>query len=225
MAQTMLGAKREHEAAALFRAHCAARSFEFTEDWADYNIPYIAPLLTQLAQDRARQGSANLRYLEIGAYEGRNLAFMDWLLPGRLDVTAIDPWFDKDLNPEEKYHAIEPRYQRNIAKLAFEKLTTIKGFSTYELPRLLERGQSFDVIYIDGSHTAWAVSVDLSYCSALLSLGGMMVLDDYWHDVSEIGGPGVKQAVDRFHGVFEEYFEVTAVFRQVVLTKRREIQR
>ena len=150
---------------------------------------------------------------------------MDWLLPAKLDVTVIDPWFDQDQNPEEKDHAVEPRFARTTAKLGFSKLTTHKGFSTYELPRMLERNETYDLIYIDGSHTAWAVGVDLAYCAALLEVGGMMVLDDYWHHESEIGGPGVKQAVDHFHGVFKRYFDITAVYRQVALTKIREIPR
>ena len=220
LAQTLLAGGRAGGEAQAFAAHCEAMGFEFTIDWADNNIPFVAPLLRSFAE-----GRGEIRYMEIGAYEGRNLAFMDWLLPARLDVTVIDPWFDEALNPEEKYHAVEPRFRRNAAKLNFTSLATRKGFSTYELPRMLEAGEAFDLIYIDGSHTAWAVGVDLAYCAAMLRVGGMMVLDDYWHHESEIGGPGVKQAVDRFHGVFRQYFDITAVYRQVALTKTREIPR
>ncbi len=219
-AKTMLGTPKDSGQAAAFAAHCEAKGFEFTEVWADNNIPYVSPLLRDFAQARGQ-----IRYLEIGAYEGRNLAFMDWLLPAHLDVTVVDPWFDPELNPEEKYLAVEPRFQRNVAKLGFDKLTVRKAFSTYELPKMLAEGDRFDLIYVDGSHTAWAVGVDLAFCAAMLDVGGMMVLDDYWHTESEIGGPGVKQAVDRFHGVFREYFDITAVYRQVALTKTREIPR
>jgi len=218
-ARTMLAPRPRGDAAA-FTAHCEAKAFEFTESWADLNVPYVTPLLRRFAAGRER-----IRYLEIGAYEGKNLALLDWLLPGQLDVTVIDPWFDEDLNPEEKYHAVEPRFQRNVAKLNFPGLKIIKGFSTYELPKMLEADQAFDLIYVDGSHTAWAVNIDITYCAALLKVGGMMILDDYWHRVSEIGGPSVKQVVDRFHGVFREYFDISAVYRQVVLTKTREIPR
>jgi predicted O-methyltransferase YrrM len=220
LAQTMLASPRDSEAAEAFGAHIAARAFEFTTEWADNNIPFVTPLLRRFAE-----GRQDIRYLEIGAYEGRNLAYMDWLLPGRLDVTVIDPWFDEALNPEEKYHAVEPRFRRNAAKLNFRSLHTIKGFSTYELPKMLEAGEAFDLVYIDGSHTAWAVLVDLAYCAAMLKVGGVMVLDDYWHHESEIGGPGVKQAVDRFHGAFRKYFEIEAVYRQVALRKTAELPR
>jgi hypothetical protein len=219
-ARTMLTTDRSAPHAQAFADHCTARQFEFTADWADKNIPYVVPLLRSFAQ-----GRSTIRYLEIGAYEGKNLAFMDWLMPGLLDVTVIDPWFDEALNPEEKYHQVEPRFQRNSAKIKFKSLTAVKGFSTYELPRMLAAGDSFDLIYVDGSHTALAVGIDLGYCAALLNIGGMMVLDDYWHQESEIGGPGVKQAVDRFYGVFQDYFTLNAVYRQVALTKTHPIPR
>ncbi len=220
LAQTMLASPKAEDAAAAFAAHVKAQQFEFTTAWADNNIPYVTPVLNRFAE-----GRETIDYLEIGAYEGRNLAFMDWLLPGKLDVTVIDPWFDEDLNPEEKYRAIEPRFMRNAAKLTFKDMKTVKGFSTYELPKMLEAGEEFDLIYVDGSHTAWAVMVDLAFCAAMLRVGGVMILDDYWHHESEIGGPGVKQAVDRFHGAFRNYFEIEAVYRQVALKKIADIPR
>ncbi len=220
LAQTMLAAPRATADAEAFAAYAQEKGFEFTDLWADNNIPFIAPILRRFAQWKT-----SVRYLEIGAYEGRNLAFMDWLLPGKLEVTVIDPWFDESLNPEEKYHAVEPRFQRNAAKLGFLDLKVRKGFSTYELPRMLEAGEAFDLIYVDGTHTALGVMIDLCFCAALLRKDGLMVLDDYWHQESEIGGPGVKQAVDRFHGAFRNYFELEAVYRQVVLRKTGDIPR
>lgn len=223
LAKTLLGGQRDAAVVEAFNGHAEGAGFEFTSTWASNNIPFVAPLLRDFAARRPE--GETIRYLEIGAYEGRNLAFMDWLLPNRLAVTVIDPWFDEALNPEEKYHAVEPRFRRNMAKCGFKSLTTHKGFSTYVLPRMLERGEAFDLIYVDGSHTALAVLIDLCFCASLLSVGGMMVLDDYWHDVSEIGGPGVKQAVDQFHGAFGRYFEIAAVYRQVALVKTAEIPR
>jgi hypothetical protein len=220
LAQTMLASPRAREDVAAFQAHAREKGFEFTDLWADNNIPFVAPVLRKFGQWKER-----IDYLEIGAYEGRNLVLMDWLLPARLDVTVIDPWFDQDLNPEEKYHAVEPRFQRNTAKLLFKSLTVTKGFSTYELPKMLEAGSRFDLIYVDGTHTALGVMIDLCYCAAMLRTGGLMILDDYWHDESEIGGPGVKQAVDRFHGAFRDYFELEAVYRQVILRKVADIPR
>jgi hypothetical protein len=150
---------------------------------------------------------------------------MDWLIPGRLEVVTIDPWFNDDFNPDQNYHAIEDRFHRNMQRTRFKALTTRKTFSGTELPLMRAAGERFDLIYVDGSHAAVEVMIDLCYCASLLNLGGMMILDDYWHDISDIGGPGVKQAVDRFLAVFGRYFTVAAVYRQVVLVKTGEVPR
>ena len=82
LAQTMLARPRADADAAAFAAFARDKGFEFTSDWADNNIPFISPVLRRFAEGREK-----IAYLEIGAYEGRNLAFMDWLLPKRLDAT------------------------------------------------------------------------------------------------------------------------------------------
>jgi hypothetical protein len=221
LAATMLRPRSDADAAA-FAAWADAKGFEFTYDCVSNNIPFVAPVLRDFA---GRQGEAPIRYLEIGAFEGRNIAFMDWLLPGRLDITAIDPWFDEVRNPDETYHGIEARFRRNAARTGATSLRVIRGFSSVELPKMQSDGESFDLIYVDGSHTAVDVMIDMCFCANLLRVGGMMILDDYWHDVSDIGGPGVKQAVDRFVGVFRRHFDVAAAYRQVVLVKTAEIPR
>jgi hypothetical protein len=221
LARTMLR-RRTGEDAAAFADWAQAKGFEFTYDCVSNNIPFVAPLLRDFASQR---GDAVLRYLEIGAYEGRNIAFMDWLLPRRLDVTAIDPWFDETHNPDETYHGIEARFRRNAARTGVEALRVIRGFSSIELPKMQADGETYDLIYVDGSHTAVDVMIDMCFCANLLKVGGMMILDDYWHDVSDIGGPGVKQPVDRFVGVFRRHFDVVAAYRQVVLVKTAELPR
>jgi SAM-dependent methyltransferase len=221
LANTLLR-KRSAEIAENFLAYSRKTGFEFTYDGASKNIPFIAPLLMQFA---ARPGREAIRYLEIGVYEGQNLAFLDWLLPGRLEVTAIDPWFDEETNPDETYHAIEARFHRNMAKTKFKAMNAIRSYSGIELPKMLTAGERFDLIYVDGSHTALEVLADLCSCASLLAPGGMMVLDDYRHDISEISGPGVKQAVDHFLGIFGRYFRIMAIYRQVVLLKIDEIPR
>ena len=220
LTRTMLR-PRDTQAAADFAAYADARGFEFTYDTVSNNIPFAAPLLRDYAAGR----EGEIRYLEIGAYEGRNIAFVDWLLPGRLSITAIDPWFDDIFNPDPQYHGIEARFRRNAGRTGAGAPRTIKNFSGVELPKLLAAGERFDLIYVDGSHTAVDVLIDLCFCANLLEVGGMMVLDDYWHDVSDIGGPGVKQATDRFLGVFRRSFEVAAAYRQVALVKTADLPR
>jgi len=222
LVRTLLKRGRDQESAAEFRAACERRGFEFTYDGMYNNIPFITPLLKRFAASR---GDKPIRYLEIGAYEGQNLAYLGWLMPNRLDVTVIDPWFNDTYNPDEHYHGVEARFHRNMARTPFRSLTAFKSLSSAELPKMQGAGQRFDLIYVDGSHAALDVMLDMCFCASLLTVGGMMTLDDYWHDISDISGPGVKQAADRFISLFGRYFSIQAVYRQVVLVKTAEIPR
>ncbi len=221
LARTILR-RRDDGPVAAFLAYADARGFEFTYDCVSNNIPFVAPILSDFAD---RLGERPIRHLEIGAYEGRNIAFLDWLMPHRIDLVAIDPWFDESANPDEAYHGIEQRFRSNLARTSVARARVLKSFSATELPKLLAAGERFDIAYVDGSHTALDVMIDMCFCANLLAVGGLMILDDYWHDVSDIGGPGVKPAVDRVLGVFRRHFEVVAAYRQVVLRKTRELPR
>ncbi len=54
------------------------------------------------------------------------------------------------------------------------------------LPKLLENGRRFDVIYIDGSHHFEDVFIDIFYSAQLLRDGGIVLLDDStWPDVKK----------------------------------------
>ena len=69
------------------------------------------------------------------------------------------------------------------------KINIQRGFSDDILPTL--QNDSYDVIYIDGDHSAEAAFKDGVNSFPLLKVGGIMVFDDYlWtnlHDVNCIG--------------------------------------
>lgn len=50
--------------------------------------------------------------------------------------------------------------------------------SSRELPKLLESGERFDLIYVDGSHLVEDVFVDAYYAARLLRIGGIVAFDD-----------------------------------------------
>lgn len=60
------------------------------------------------------------------------------------------------------------------------------------LPDLFRDGRTFRLILIDGSHEYDNVRADLINAWKLLSVGGVLIVDDY------IGFPEVQQACDEF---------------------------
>lgn len=112
-----------------------------------------------------------LTYLEIGIFEGRSFTWMlDNILVNR-DSRAIgvDPFIN-----DEVYE----RFVRNLLlSPGRKKARILKGSSREVLATL--GGEMFDVIYIDGSHVARDVMLDLMEGFRLLKTNGMMFVDDH----------------------------------------------
>jgi predicted O-methyltransferase YrrM len=85
---------------------------------------------------------------------------------------------------------------------------------------------SFDIIYIDGSHAEDDVLEDAVLCSRLLKGGGILIFDDYrWAGFFASGTCDSptdfpKAAIDRFVQVFHKQFEVIHNSYQLILKKR-----
>jgi hypothetical protein len=118
----------------------------------------------------AYKGRENLRYLEVGVFEGRSLIWMieNVLTHPTSSAVAVDIFMDE----------YEATYDANIvASGAAKRVTKIKEPSRTAL-RKLELA-SFDIIYIDGSHTADDVLADAVLSWDLLREGGLVIFDDY----------------------------------------------
>lgn len=148
-----------------FRASVVKQG-QFTGDFFSWNISHLIPLLAEF-KDR---GS---RILEIGSYEGMSLVFFFQHLAPEV-ITCIDPY----VNLAEA----EQRFLGNMARFADAKrIQRLKLPSWSGLGRLLEDGQveSYDIVYVDGSHHAHDVMLDSILAWRLLRPGGIMLHDDY----------------------------------------------
>lgn len=130
------------------------------------------------------------RYLEIGSFEGYSIAFVHALLKGQVRATAIDPFENYNELPTVQMSDVESRFRANVKAVNVDA-RVLQGSSTVHVPRLIEAGERFDLIYIDGSHAALDVITDALLCWHLLDHNGLMIFDDYRM-------PEVKQAIDAF---------------------------
>lgn len=176
------------------RAEEAERGYEFTEDFFTYRVLKWEQMLGSLA------GKRDLRYLEIGVFEGR---CMLWMLEKILThptarATAIDIFSG----------TLKKRYLANIEKAGVAaKVTTIVGRSAVELRRLPR--DSFDIIYVDGGHTARDVLADAVLSFDLLREGGILIFDDYrWEEGKWPDDMRPQVAIDAFVTAYRNYLEV-----------------
>jgi hypothetical protein len=184
------------------------KDYAFTEDWFTQEIPVWEEVLGPA------RGKPGLRYLEIGVFEGRALFWMlDSILTGpECTALAIDP-FTGDY---------ADRYFDNLRKSGAEnRVTTLRGYSQIELRK--QPLESFDFIYVDGSHNVDDVLEDSVLCLRLLRRGGIMIFDDYkWTGWNKVEPPEnvPRTAIDIFYAVYGRQFEVLHSSYQVMLRKK-----
>lgn len=114
-----------------------------------------------------------INYLEIGCFEGNCHKWMyENILTHPLSKsTVVDP-FENSPTHGMYYNTFKHNLSDNL-----DKINILKGFSDDVLPTLEK--EMYDIIYVDGDHTAEAAFKDGVNSFPLLKTGGIMIFDDY----------------------------------------------
>jgi predicted O-methyltransferase YrrM len=160
------------------------------------------------------KGKPAIHYLEIGVNQGRSAL---WVLETILThptarLTGID------IFPEGT--DFKDRYLSNLKLSGAEhKATTIEGFSQIALRKLPLN--TFDIIYIDGDHSAGGVLADAVLGFQLLKTDGILIFDDYrWFEERLPEELRPRIAIDSFITSYRNALEVVHRGYQVFIQKR-----
>lgn len=176
----------------------------FTKDYFTKTIPLWEKHLGHLREVE------EVRYLEIGTFEGRSLIWMlDNILTGVMaGADVVDP-FDRGFEFQhegENFREIEVRFRKNL-KPYRGRFTLWKEESSWKLKEL--SADYYDVIYIDGVHRADYVLEDAILSMRLLKQRGIMVFDDYrWKKEGMEEWELPRTAIDIFISIYRSKFEV-----------------
>jgi len=164
------------------------------------------------------KGKTDVQYLEIGMFEGQSALWMleNVLTDPTARLTGIDPFFESYIQME----SYKDVFYSNLKLSGLEeKANIIKGFSQIELRKLPL--DSFDIIYIDGSHDAADCHEDAVLAWRLLKNGGILIFDDYLYNANAfVAVDKPKIAIDTFLGLFGNHFDVIHSDWQLILKKR-----
>ena len=184
------------------------KEYDFSENWFTHYIPIWEVALASY------KGRSDIHYLEIGTFEGRSAM---WMLENILThpssrMTVIDPF----ATPQGR--DFEHLFLANLQKSgAADRTTVIKGFSQEELRKL--PAQSYDIIYVDGSHSADAVLEDAVLSWRVLKDGGLLIFDDY--EISKPASPQrrPKMAITAFVRCYRRELKIVHRDYQVIVQK------
>lgn len=195
--------------------------FEQNELWFDSNIPYWEKVLA------AFKGKP-VKYLEIGSYKGRSACWMllNILTHAEARMTAIDPFsgsIEHRLQNDGKPLELLDIFKHNIKQTQqAKKVGILQKLSQEALIDLLAKKEteSFDIIYVDGSHTAYDTLTDATLAWRLLKPQGVLIFDDYLWTFDGKPQNEPKVAVDAFLLAFKDYIDIISAGWQIMIRKK-----
>lgn len=173
------------------------------------------------------KGKPGLKFLEIGCFEGKATL---WLLQNILTdntckIVCIDPFQEYDVLKRAlkgiNYGNFYETFKNNT-KGYENKVITIIGRSQDVLMKDNMRRETFDFIYIDGSHRSPDVIQDAILSFGLLKKGCIMIFDDYRKDICSDSKDSIefpKLAIDCFLNIFRKEIKTLLSEYQVVIEK------
>jgi tetratricopeptide (TPR) repeat protein len=182
-------------------AECAAKDYQFTQDWFTHNIPIWKRHL------QAFTGIADFQVVEIGSFQGMSAC---WLLDNILThptakITCIDLYFQE-------------HFKGNIVKTgAADRVIELQGYSQDLLVDLTS--EYYDVAYIDGCHKPTSALQDAILSWRLVKVGGLMIFDDYEFTFPDSPEQDTKIGIDVFLEMFASQLEVVHKGYQLIVKK------
>lgn len=190
--------------------------YHFQTDWFSSTVDEWNETL---ASYKSKSG---LSFLEVGSFEGRSAI---WLLENILTdptarLTCIDTWSGsaEHQNTTLNFAQVEKNFDDNIRISGrSSQVNKIKGRSAVELRKL--EFESYDFIYIDGSHKASDVLEDAVLSWRLLKIGGILIFDDYIWEPQYVEIESPKLAIDSFIKCYQGALEILRKGMQMTIQK------
>ena len=148
------------------------------------------------------------RVLEIGAFDGvsANVMLDAIFTHPQSTVNTVDPYLPDPTTPQvaESTRAL---FEENCRRGGHgDRVRLHRGRSLETLARMITDGlsESFDVIFIDGSHLAADVMTDAALAWPLLAPGGILIFDDYEWGRDRPPHQRPREAIDAFESAYVE---------------------
>ena len=188
---------------------------QFSNDWFTIYIPYWNEVFHKFDFQ-----NKPIKALEVGSWEGMSSLFILSTLP-KATLISVDTWEGADEHQgSSTLQTIEDNFDKNI-DIYRDRSTKFKGTSFNFFNEYVVK-DSFDLVYIDGSHHTDDVIIDAVKGFELLNVGGIMIFDDYfwWYYNKPVDNPA--GAINAFLRLKEGAYEILCLYGQLILRKTRD---
>ena len=195
----------------------------FTSDWFSTHIPSWTYIFNRTKWDTNKPNVV----IEIGAYEGRSSL---WIMQNLLHHPQ-SRLFCIDLFPDHEqegsyWHRFKGNVLDPLVGTDDERTHAYIGPSSDFLVEFIQGKGKADFIYIDGSHRASDVLLDLTLAFKALALGGLVICDDYLGGSQrDIVLDTPKIAIDAFTNIYRDQIEIISGVPLYQLAFRKIIDR
>ena len=185
------------------------RDKKFSTYWFLNNYKIIGSFLPE-------DYNKTFKYLEIGSFEGLSSLFVlsYWK---NANITCVDTWQtskDKSQVLDFNFENVEKKFDSNLQDFSFKK---IKNTSEGAFKQLSKR-DSFDYIYIDGSHNGIDIFNDALASFKILNVGGIIIFDDINNIYNEIEMQP-HDAFEKFYTLYKKKIKILYLKNIAVIKK------
>lgn len=188
------------------------QSLKLSHHWFKLHVPFWLERFADF-----QMTNRPIKAMEIGCWEGLSSYFTLKNLP-MAQLTSVDTWEGSDEHQGTEFLiTIEQKFDFNTSAFK-DRLTKFKGTS-YSFFNTNPEPESFDMIYVDGSHHADDVMIDVIKSFQLLKKGGLMIFDDYvWKFYPRVND-NPAAAINAFLKLKKGQFKLLHVYAQLMIQK------
>ena len=144
------------------------KSINYNEKWFCNNLNYLNVNFRTVKNVK--------KILEIGSYEGRSAIFFLKNFSNS-NISCVDTWSGSDEHNNVNFDLVEKNFDLNTSFYQSNDILIKHKMTSNEFFK--KNDKYFDLIYVDGDHSADQVKIDLNNSWNVLKNGGFLVLDDY----------------------------------------------
>lgn len=198
--------------------------YNWTNDLPFGHKKYFLDVIEYFNNNNAKivSGKEPIKVLEIGTYTGISLINIVKLIHNSIGI-GIDRWSNyNEIELLENIDELEVEssfYKNSRISGLEDRIKGIKGDSTEVLIEMIKNNESYDFIYVDGSHLLLDCYSDLILSWKLLNKGGVLAIDDYLYNVDGGVVNSPFESVNHFLNKFQKEIKILHKDYRIFLEK------